>query len=195
MRQLRRHFSAPGLRLARARWAKRQINRRPSALLARSLPWLSVMAGSLASALLWIASAPIIPPLGLLALIAWRQVRPGLLPVWAGFPLGAFDDLYSGQPFGSAVLLWSLVMLALEAIETLFPWRSLFTQWLLAAMLIAATLLLANGIANLAGGGTPSVVVAPQIILSVLAFPLIGRLIAALDWIRLIPFVRVGRWA
>ena len=34
-----------------------------------------------------------------------------------------FDDLFSGQPMGSAMLLWSVAMIALEAIEQRFPWR------------------------------------------------------------------------
>ena len=62
-------------------------------------------------------------------LLGWRMVRPGLLPLWAGAPLGAFDDLVSGQPFGSAILLWSLAMIAIELIETRFPWRGFWQDW------------------------------------------------------------------
>ena len=89
----------------RGRMMRQRINRAPSPVLAVGLPWLSIMVSSIASTILVIASAPVMPPLGFLAYLAWRQLRPGLLPMWAGLPLGVVDDLYSGQPFGSAVLL------------------------------------------------------------------------------------------
>lgn len=172
---------------------RRRINRQPSALLARALPWASVMLGSLLGPLVWVASAPLVPPLGLLTLIAWRQLRPGLLPVWAGLPLGIVDDLYSGQPFGSAVLLWSAVTLVLDAIEARAPWRSFMTEWAVAAGLIAASLVAGALLANLIGGATPLAVVGPQIALAVIAYAPLARLVAALDRLRLVPFVRADR--
>ena len=75
------------------------------------------MAGKMGPGWLLIASAPVLPPLGFLAFVAWRQLRPGLLPVWAGLPLGLFDDLFSGQPFGTAVMLWSIAAIVLDVIE------------------------------------------------------------------------------
>ena len=71
----------------------KRINRAPSPFIARSVPWLSIMLASLLPAWLLIASAPVMPPIAFLMLLAWRQLRPGLLPVWAGLPLGLFDDL------------------------------------------------------------------------------------------------------
>ena len=82
------------------------INRGPSTLLAAALPLLLVMAGSLSPTWPVIAAAPVMPPLGFILLLAWQHLRPGLFPVWAGLPLGLFDDLFSGQPLGSAELLW-----------------------------------------------------------------------------------------
>ena len=106
------------------------INRAPSPVLALATPWFSVMLASLLPSMPMITSAPVLPPLGLMLLLAWSQVRPGLLPIWAGLPLGAFDDLYSGQPFGSAILLWSLVMILLFFIEHRIPWRNFLLDWL-----------------------------------------------------------------
>ena len=77
-----------------------RINRTQSPLRAGSVPYLSIMLGSLVPLLLIADVMPLLPPLGFLMLIAWRLMRPGLLPLWAGAPLGAFDDLVSGQPFG-----------------------------------------------------------------------------------------------
>jgi rod shape-determining protein MreD len=171
---------------------RRRINRAPWPPIARGVPWVSVMLASLLPALLFMASAPYVPPFGFLTLVAWRQLRPGLLPVWAGLPLGLFDDLYSGQPMGSGILLWSAAMIVLEAIEARFPWRSFALEWLVASALIVAYILACLGAANAAGAGTPATVLAPQAIVSVLAYPIVGRVVAALDRFRLIPFAVVG---
>lgn len=172
---------------------RKRINRAPSPILARGVPWASVMLLSLMPFAPLFVSAPIIPPLTFMALLAWRMLRPGMLPVWAGAPLGAFDDLYSGQPFGSAVLLWSLAMLAVELIDVRLRWRGFLQDWALAASLIAAYLVLAALVSNLAGGAAPLRVMVPQIALAVIAHPLVTRLVAALDQLRLLPLQKVGR--
>lgn len=177
--------------LSKDRFRKR-INRAPSPLLARSVPWATVMLGSLLPAWIFIASAPFLPPFGFLVLVAWRQLRPGLLPVWAGLPLGLFDDLYSGQPLGNGVFLWSVAVIALDVIEARLPWRNFFTEWLVAAALIGAYIVLSLGVANIAGGAAPVEVVVPQVILSVLLYPVIARMVAAFDRFRLIPFREVA---
>ncbi len=168
------------------------INRAPSPLLAMATPWLAIMLASMLPAMPVISSAPVLPPFGLMLLLAWCQVRPGLLPVWAGLPLGAFDDLYSGQPFGSAILLWSLVMMVLLAIEARFPWRNFALDWLIAAGLMTVCLVSMLAIANAAGGSAALMVIAPQVATAVMLYPLLGRLAGALDRFRLIPIVDLG---
>jgi len=165
-----------------------RISRSHSPVLAQAVPWLSVMLGSLVPQWLMIASAPLMPPVGLLLLVAWRQLRPGVFPVWAGLPLGLFDDLYSGQPFGSAMLAWSIAMIALEVIETRFPWRNPVLDWLVAALFIAGNLLLGLLFVDAGGGEVSAAVLAPQAVLSILLFPLVGRLVSWLDRLRLLRF-------
>lgn len=167
--------------------ARPRINRAPSPFLALAGPWIVVMLGSLSPTWPVVSSAPVLPPFGFLALLAWQQMRPGLFPVWAGLPLGLFDDLYSGQPFGSAVLLWSSAMIALDQIETRVPWRGFGLNWLEAAGLIAVYLLLALVLANADGGNTPPQVLLPQLAIAILTYPLVGRAISACDRLRLIP--------
>ena len=162
-----------------------RINRAPSPLVARSLPWLVVMFGSLLQTLPLIASAPVMPPFGFLFLVAWRQLRPGLLPVWAGLPLGLVDDLFSGQPMGSAMLLWSATMIAMDLIEQRFPWRSYLLEWAVAAAFIVAYLLLASAVAHMGASGPFVGVLMPQLVLSILVFPLGERFVAACDRLRL----------
>ena len=165
--------------------AARQINRAPSPIVAGAVPWLVIMFGSLLQTLPLIASAPVMPPFGFLFLVAWRQLRPGLLPVWAGLPLGLFDDLFSGQPMGSAMLLWSAVMIGLEVLEQRFPWRSYAMDWLVAAGFIVGYLLLASAIAHIGESGPFLTVLVPQLLLSVLVFPLGERFVAGCDRFRL----------
>lgn len=163
-----------------------RINRSPSPLLALAMPWLVIALGSLSPYWPLVASAPLVPPLGFMALIAWQQARPGLLPVWAGLPLGLFDDLYSGQPFGSAILLWSIAVILLDFVETRFPWRGFALNWLFAAAVIAAYLFLAQALAQ-PGLLAEPLAILPQLGLSILLYPLIARLVALFDRFRLIP--------
>ena len=163
----------------------RQINRSHSPVLARSVPWLTVMAGSVLQTLPTIGSAPLVPPLGFLALLGWRQLHPGLLPVWAGLPLGLVDDLFSGQPMGCGMTLWSIAMIAFDLIEQRFPWRSYLLDWAVAAAAIVLYLLVSGLLAH-AGRGIGAVeLLGPQLVLSVLIFPLVERLIAVCDRMRL----------
>ncbi|OZA91604.1 MAG: rod shape-determining protein MreD, partial [Erythrobacter sp. 34-65-8] len=74
-----------------------RINRTHSPVLASSVPWISVLLGSFLQILPVASAVPLVPPTGFVILLCWRLVRPGLLPVWAGVPLGMFDDLLSGQ--------------------------------------------------------------------------------------------------
>lgn len=162
-----------------------RINRAPSPLRARSVPYLSIMAGSVLPVLLIADLMPISPSFGFLMLLGWRMVRPGLLPLWVGAPLGAFDDLVSGQPFGSAILLWSLALIAMEVIETRFPWRGFWQDWFTAgviAIIYWFAALLVSG-----ASVTPEMLVAaaPQALLSVLLYPIIARAVAGLDRFRL----------
>jgi rod shape-determining protein MreD len=57
--------------------------------------------------------------------------------------------------------------------------------------MIAAYILICLLFANVAGGSTQVQVVVPQIALSVLCYPLVDRLVAWLDRLRLTPFVEI----
>lgn len=169
-----------------------RINRTQSPLRAGSVPYVSIMLGSVLPVLLIADVMPVMPPLGLLMLLAWRMVRPGLLPLWAGAPLGAFDDLFSGQPFGSAVLLWSLALIAIELIEARFPWRGFWQDWFTAGL--AALLVWLAGLMVTGAKLTPEMllVAMPQALLSVLLYPILARMVASLDRFRLARARRIG---
>jgi rod shape-determining protein MreD len=170
---------------------RRRLNRGPSPVLANGLPWLSTMLASMVTFSPIVASAPVLPPLGFMTLLAWRLLRPTLLPVWAGLPLGLFDDLYSGQPFGSGMVLWSLTMLAMDVIDEKFLWRGFVQDWLTAAALLAAYVVLTATLAGLVTGYPLPVTVGPQVLLTVLLHPVVTRVVALLDRVRLLPLKRL----
>lgn len=168
----------------RDRYGKR-INRAPSPALAIALPYVSIMLGSALTGLVITTSGPVLPPLGFMMMVTWRLVRPGFLPLWAGAALGGFDDLLSGQPFGSGILLFSLAMLAIEWLESKYPWRGFWQDWLTAGLgfsIYIAAMLIVSG-APLTSELALAIV--PQILLSVLLYPILARIVAALDRIRL----------
>ena len=153
---------------------------------ARAVPIASTMLASmLPLAMPVIAEAPVMPPLGLLTILAWRLLRPGFWAVWAPLPLGLFDDLASGQPVGSAMLSWTIAFLAIDASERTLLWRDYVQDWLVAAAAIAGCILAAYVFGLFAGGQAPIWSIIPQIAAAILIFPVVARLCARLDAWRL----------
>ena len=169
-----------------------KINRDHSPLLAFGIPWLSILLASLTPLLPIIAPAPVVPPMGYLLMVTWRLQRPGLLPLWAGLPLGAFDDLFSGQPFGSGILLFSLTLIAIELLDLRFPWRGFWQDWILGAGLLAAYLVVAALVsgAEIELGQLGALV--PQFLLSLIAYPILARMVSLLDRLRQLRVRRLG---
>lgn len=169
-----------------------KINRDHLPLLAFGVPWLTILLGSLTPLLPIIAPAPVVPPMGFMLMLAWRQLRPGVLPSWAGLPLGAFDDLFSGQPFGSGILLFSLALIALDLIDLRFPWRGFWQDWFVAGVLLTACLVLAALISGASIGLGQLGALGPQFLLSVIAYPILARMVSLLDRLRLLRVRRLG---
>lgn len=170
----------------------RRITRAPSPVMAYVTPWATIMFASALCCWPFIAGTPLMPPLGFLVLLSWRQLHPGLLPVWAGLPLGFVDDLMSGQPMGCGIFTWSLAMLVLDMIEYRWPWRHFVVEWAVAAGMIVAYILVTALIANAAGGDSALVLLIPQLVLSVLLYPIIARFVARLDALRLVRYRVIG---
>ncbi|WP_164549700.1 rod shape-determining protein MreD [Altericroceibacterium xinjiangense] len=169
-----------------------KINRAHSPLLAHAIPWGSILLGSLVPLLPIISSAPVVPPMGFVLMVTWRLLRPGLLPLWAGVPLGAFDDLFSGQPFGSGILLFSMALFVIELLEDRLPWRGFWQDWLTAAVVIAAYLAAAAMLSGTAITVIQLTLILPQLLMSVLLFPLFARFVALLDRLRLLRVRKLG---
>lgn len=147
---------------------------------ARALPWLTVAAGSLVTAAPVVATAPLLPPCGLLILLAWRLLVRYALRPWAAAPLGFFDDLLSGQPLGSGVLLWSSCFLLIDLVEQRLAFRDFWQDWLIATGLIAFSLAAARFVAAPMQAHVDTAMLV-QGVAAVLLFPVATRLVAWID--------------
>lgn len=153
----------------------------PTALERQMVPVFSTMAASLIPVVPIVLSQPLLPPFGLMVFLGWRLLRGNIWPLWMGLPLGFWDDLFSGQPLGTAMCGWTLILLALDAVDRRMAWRSHLEDWGLAVLAIAAHLALALVVVRISGGQTSLLLIVPQIALSALAYPLVARACAALD--------------
>jgi rod shape-determining protein MreD len=154
----------------------------PTAFEQQLIPVMCVILASMAPLLPFIATAPTMPPFGFMMLLCWRLLRNDLWPVWAALPLGAFDDLFSGAPIGSAVALWTMAFVAIDAIDRRWVWRDHYQDCGIAVTFVSAYLLLALW---LSGGALPIAMLLPQIVFAMLLFPLFARMTAMLDRWRL----------
>lgn len=169
-----------------------KINRDYSPLLAYGIPWVTILMASLAPMLPIIPPAPTLPPFAYIFFLAWRLARPGLLPLWAGLPLGLFDDLYSGQMFGSGILLFSVTMIAIELIELRFPWRGFWQDWAVASIFITIFIAVGALFSGAALSLNQLVVLLPQLAFSIFLYPVIARIVSMLDRLRLTRVRRIG---
>lgn len=162
-----------------------RIERRHSVTVALSLPWISIILASVLPVFVIATALPLVPPLGFVLFLSWRMVRPGLLPLWSGAALGFIDDLFNGQPFGFAIMAWSLTLLVMDIIESWFPWRSFLLDWGTAAVIIALYILLGAVLSGAVLSGPLFAALVPQLVLSTLSFPVAARAVALLDRARL----------
>jgi rod shape-determining protein MreD len=151
----------------------------------RVVPVISTMLASLMGLLPLVTTWPLLPPTGLLMLLAWRLLRPELWPVWIGLPLGFFDDLISGQPLGTATAMWTIMLLILDLMDSYVIWRDYWIDWLIAAIAIMLYIVVGYWFSGLRTSEVSLAVTAPQMILSILSFPIFVRICARLDRWRL----------
>jgi rod shape-determining protein MreD len=152
----------------------------PSPVAVVAIPVVSVLVGSLITILPLIATFPVLPPLGLMTLLAWRLLRPDTVRIWSPLPFGFFDDLVSGQPLGSAMLLWTVSFLIVDLLDQRLISRDFTQDWVLASGGIGFCLIIGRLIATPLEAHVDTLLLF-QVLASVLLYPFIARLVAWLD--------------
>ena len=152
---------------------------------AEAVPPLSVLAASALALLPVVTQTGLAPDFGFVLLLAWRLLRADVWPAWWGAPLGLVNDLLTGTPIGSSMTIWTAALLALDLLEQRIMWRDYWLNWLLAAVLIAASETVHWRIDKILGAELPFSHAMPQIVAGILLFPFAAWLCATLDRWRL----------
>lgn len=161
-----------------------RLRKAPGVVETQIIPIATTMLASMLTLLPFVTTAPTMPPWGLLVLLGWRLLDRDIWPVWMALPLGLFDDMFSGQPMGSAMMLWTLAFLAIEVFDRRMIWRDYKEDWAIAAGSIAAVLVGGLIVADGTGGGTDLITIVPQVAISILCFPIAVRFCAMIDRMR-----------
>ena len=152
----------------------------------RFVPLASTIFAMLLGLLPIVTSTLWVPNLAFLILITWRLVRPEIWQAQVALGLGLLADLIvPGAPLGQSMLLWTLIFLGLDYADHLLGVRDYWLDWALA---IAAILFHSAGvwyIALLMGAKLSILVMIPQLIFTILAYPLMARIVLRLDRWRL----------
>jgi rod shape-determining protein MreD len=149
------------------------------------VPIASTLAASLLDLLPIVGTTPLVPDFAYLVLIAWRLLRPEMWAAQVALPLGFANDLVAGHPLGQSMALWTLTFLALDLIDSRAGWRDYWMDWIFASLAILFYTAAMWEIARLMGSRIEMAVLGPQLALSVVSYPLVARLIVALDRWRL----------
>jgi len=132
-----------------------------------------------------IVSSPIVPDFAFLVLIAWRLLRPELWSATIALPLGLFNDLVAGHPLGQSMALWTITFLAFDILDSRLLFRDYWMDWFFASLAIVGYVFAGWWIGRMMGNTAEFTIMVPQLIASVLAFPVVARLVLALDRWRL----------
>lgn len=136
-----------------------------------------ILGGSFTAALPFLAEQPVLPAFGFLAFVTWRLLAPELLPPWSAIGFGAFDDLVSGNPLGTAILLWTITALVLPWVERAFLFRTWRQDWMIMGTVAIAYHAALWLLSPLNGGSpVPPLALLVPAALSLLAVPVLARL-------------------
>lgn len=146
-----------------------------------AVPALSVLV------LLWVMTAPLLlpvpvfPQLGLLAIFVWATFQPGLMPPWLAFLLGIVADLMFSQPIGVNATLFAVTAAFVRVFEARYGHHSHDFDWGLASLVITIASLLGAQLMALAARPVPLPPLGWQIATSIIAYPMVVWLCAAIQ--------------
>lgn len=168
---------APPLRLMNARERRQYVLGYWRAM----VPALSVLA------LLWVMTAPLLlpvpvfPQLGLLAIFVWATFQPALMPPWLAFLLGIIADLLFAQPIGVNATLFAITAAFVRVFEARYGHHAHDFDWGLASLVVVVSSALGAQLMALAGQPVPILPLAWQVLTSIIAYPMVVWLCAAVQ--------------
>lgn len=151
----------------------------------RYIPVVSTVIAILLGLFPLVTTSALAPDIGFLVLLTWRLLRPEIWLASVALGFGLFDDLVSGHPLGQSMALWTMIFLALDLIEHRIQYKDFWFDWLYAAGAILFHSAGAWYIGVLMGSHAPLTQMAPQFVVTILAYPILARLILGLDRWRL----------
>ena len=149
------------------------------------VPILSTIFSSILVLLPIVVTSPLIPDLAFLVLIAWRLLRPEMWSATTALPLGLFNDLVAGHPIGQSMALWTITFLAFDMLDSRLLFRDYWMDWFFASLAILFYVFGGWWIGRLMGSSADFAVMMPHLVASILTFPVVARLVLALDRWRL----------
>lgn len=81
--------------------------------------------------------APVVPAMALIAVYYWVVHRPDLMPLWAIFLIGLFQDLLSGGYVGVGILALLVVHIVIDTQRRFFARASFQLLWIMFAVVAA----------------------------------------------------------
>jgi rod shape-determining protein MreD len=169
--------------MSRVAFGGAEVRRRE--LRRRHLPIITTLLASMLSLFPIVMTAPLVPDIAFLVLISWRLLRPEIWTPTTPLPLGFFNDLVAGHPLGQSMALWTLTFLALDLVDSRVLYRDYWMDWFFASM---AIIFYVSGdwfIGQTMGSRISYWVVLPQLIASILTYPIVARVILTVDRWRL----------
>ena len=148
-------------------------------------PAASVLIASLIVLLPIVATSLIVPDFAFIVLVAWRLLRPEIWTPKAALGFGLFEDLVAGHPLGQSMALWTITFLAFEFLDAKLNFRDYWMDWFFASLAIIFHTFGSWYVARLMGNSVDFSVMLPQLGLSILAYPLVARVVLAVDRWRL----------
>ena len=148
-------------------------------------PTASVVIACLLVLLPVVSSTLLVPDFAFLVLIAWRLLRPEMWSPTAALGFGLFEDLVAGHPLGQSMALWTITFLAFDMLDAKLNFRDYWMDWFFAALAIIFHTFGSWYVARLMGNSAEFAVMLPQLGLSILGYPLVARVVLAIDRWRL----------
>ncbi len=128
-----------------------------------------------------VVPVPVFPQLALIGIFVWSTFQPQLMPPWLAFGIGLFADLLFAQPLGCNATLFAVTAVFVRVFEGRYGRHGHGFDWGVATLVIIAFEVLTTQLMALAGQPVPLLPLAWQVMTSIIAYPLVVALCAAVQ--------------